>query len=205
MTHAFYWRFFLTRLVGGRQQSCSDRTVRVHMGTRTHRNAGFSLIELLIVVALIGTISAIAVPGLLRSRMSGNEASAMGTLRAILAAQEDYRAVNRAYADDLARLATTCPGMTVPFISPDLNANGVRKSGYIFTVAAGVTSSAGPNDCTGSPTRTTFYSSAIPVTVATTGNRGFATNPIAVIWQDTTGLAPPEPFIAGGTVSPIGQ
>lgn len=164
--------------------------------TRTS-DRGFTLIELLIVVAIISIIAAIAVPGLLRSRMTGYETSAIASLKAITVGQVSYSTTcgNGGYAPSFPVLFTPPGGAGEGYISPDLGQSATpKKSGYDFTLTAGNGSSAGPNDCNGTATVTTFYASATPQAYGTTGTRSFATNASSSIWYVAAATAPTEPF-----------
>ena len=106
----------------------------------SRENHGFSLIELLIVVAIILVIAAIAIPGLLRSKMAANEASAAESLRAINTACVTFSSTyDIGYPTTLAQLTSATPG-TATSASADLIDEVLGaglKSGYAFTLTGG--------------------------------------------------------------------
>jgi type IV pilus assembly protein PilA len=149
------------------------------------KQRGFSLIELLIVVAIILIIAAIAIPNLLRARMAANESSAVVSIRAIDSAEITYNAAYPVvgFAPNLAALGgvSPCiPSSTTACIIDSVLAGGV-KSGYNFSAVG-----------SGGPPAVQYYATAIPVAVNQTGIRSFCSFEDAVIRVQPNGAGIPS-------------
>lgn len=159
---------------------------------------GFSLIELLIVVAIISIIAAIAIPNLLAARRSANEGSAVSAMRNLHSAQVTYQATagNGDFADSLAKLgpdagaggAAGGAGLIDRTLSlAKDNKNG--KSGYYFTVTADNVAKPHAFAVSGNPLVGTNTS-----TVTGTGTRRFGITNVGSIYSDATGGSQETPF-----------
>jgi len=147
------------------------------------KQKGFSLIELLIVVAIILIIAAIAIPNLLRSRIAANEASAVGSLRTLNTSEITYNVTYGAFADTFAKLGPYATGgsanaTNAGLIDANLANSPNQKSGYQFAIAF---TTAGAD----------YEFTAVPITANVTGQRQFCTDPSGVIEQFASGATVP--------------
>jgi len=148
---------------------------------------GFSLIELLIVVAIILIIAAIAIPNLLRSRMAANEASAVGSLRTVNSAEvvysTTYPAIGFAALASLGGSAATCATATgatstASCLIDNVLAATAVKSGYAFAAVPG----------SGAPA-VTYTATALPSVVGQSGQRAFCSDQSGVVRYNAGGTA----------------
>lgn len=158
------------------------------MKLKKRHSKGFSLIELLIVVAIILIIAAIAIPNLMQSKIAANQASAVGSLRTINTAETTYNSTyNTGFSASLGVLGAACNSSGAPtsssaglidcVLSNGGSGNASTKSGYSFTYsAASAVNSQVPS----------YTLSAVPIN-SSTGQNGYYTDQSDVIRYDTSG------------------
>lgn len=161
-------------------------------------DAGFTLIDMLFVVALIGLLSTLAIPGLMRARGAAQSASALGTLRVVNSAQLSYAITCGLgfYSPDFPTLAVLPPNAVEAFLAPEL-ASGATfvKGGYTFSMA-GTPHAGAPASCNGlgaGSAAPSYAAVADQLDAPATQGRFFGTNADGIIYEHTASLVDTMP------------
>jgi prepilin-type N-terminal cleavage/methylation domain-containing protein len=137
------------------------------------RRKGFTLVEIMIVVAIIALLAAIAISNLLRARVNANETTAQATLKTLSTAAESFASANGGnYPTAIADLT----GATPPYINENYIGN---RQGYTFVYATS--------------TAVAYLFTAVPITLGTTGTRSFAICTGGILREAVGGAAPACP------------
>jgi type IV pilus assembly protein PilA len=153
---------------------------------------GFTLVEILIVIAIIGILSSIAVVGYRSARIRGGESTAVATLDAINKAEFAFMETcgqQRYFAPSLVSLGVPVPGSGAAFLTPDLTqADPLTKTGYVYRLSGTEVPDAPPT-CTGAVPVSGYQVTADPLAPGVTGGRYYGTNGDRVIYEDQASLA----------------
>jgi|SRR5471030_3326666 len=154
------------------------------------RTAGFTLIELMLVVTIVGILAAIAIPSLIAARGAAYETSTIGSLRAIQSAQTLFAGAcgGGYYAPSMVSLATKPAGSKAPFIGPEFASDTVVRQNYTIRYTAGTAAAAAPATCNGvaaGQAVDTYFVGADLIVTSYGMSRYFGVNAGSVIFQST--------------------
>jgi prepilin-type N-terminal cleavage/methylation domain-containing protein len=176
--------------------SCEKRNIRV---PRSDSTAAFSLVELLIVIAIILILAALEIPSLMRARVAANQAAALSSLRAIQTAEMIYAVTyNRGYSPSLADLGPGSDGLASPegaYLIDSILASG-EKSGYTFVYIPGIVRDGKIE---------TYTAEALPVVPCATGLETYSISPATGPVIATLGSGSDNPSVTSALAASLGS